>query len=96
MTRDQFISRLRAGLAGMASEAIDDIVADYQAHFDEGLAAGRSEDQVAEALGDPDRLARDLRDAAPARPWITPDHGADGGWRSRTDGFFSQVNSYGV
>jgi hypothetical protein len=96
MTRDQFISRLRAGLAGMASEAIDDIVADYQAHFDEGLAAGRTEDQVAEALGDPDRLARDLRDAAPARPWTPPERGSDDRWRGRADGFFAHVNSYGV
>jgi uncharacterized membrane protein len=96
MTRDQFIARLRAGLAGMASEAIEDIIADYQAHFDEGLAAGRTEDQVAEALGDPDRLAKDLREAAPARPWTEPSPQRDEPWRRASEGFFSQVNSYGV
>ena len=57
MTRDQFIARLRSGLAGMSPEAIDDIVSDYETHFAEGIASGRTEDQVADALGDPDRLA---------------------------------------
>jgi uncharacterized membrane protein len=69
MTREDFIARLRRGLAGMSPEAADDIVADYEAHFSEGKAAGRTEDQVAEALGDPDRLARELRAAAKGEPW---------------------------
>ncbi len=69
MTREDFIARLRRGLDGMSSEAVDDIVADYEAHFSEGRAAGRTEDQVADALGDPDRLARELRAAARGEPW---------------------------
>jgi len=71
MTRTEFIAQLRRALAGMAPKEIDDIVADYSAHFDEGVAAGRSEQDVASALGDPQRLARELRAEAGLRRWET-------------------------
>jgi uncharacterized membrane protein len=69
MTRSAFIAQLRQALSGMAPKELDDIVADYNAHFDEGLAAGRSEAEVAGALGDPLRLARELRAEAGLRRW---------------------------
>jgi uncharacterized membrane protein len=69
MTRQEFISRLAAGLAGVPEAARRDIVADYEAHFSEGAAAGRSEADVAAALGDPDRLARELKAEAGLRRW---------------------------
>jgi uncharacterized membrane protein len=71
MTRAEFIRRLRQGLAGMAPEAQADVVSDYEAHFTEGVAAGRTEDQIAAALGDPDRLAREVRAEAGLRRWET-------------------------
>ena len=69
MTRVEFIAQLRRALAGMAPKEIDDIIGDYGAHFDEGMAAGRSEQDVAAALGDPQRLARELRAEAGLRRW---------------------------
>ena len=71
MTRHDFIARLRAGLAGLPAEAIADLVADYETHFTDAAAAGRSETEVAAALGDPDRLARELRAEAGLRRWET-------------------------
>ena len=71
MSRTDFIAQLRRNLSGMAPKEIDDIVADYSAHFDEGVAAGRSEQDVASALGDPQRLARELRAEAGLRRWET-------------------------
>jgi uncharacterized membrane protein len=71
MTRAEFIAQLRRALAGMAPTEIDDIAADYSAHFDEGAGAGRSEQDVASALGDPQRLARELRAEAGLRRWET-------------------------
>jgi uncharacterized membrane protein len=71
MTRAEFVGQLRRALAGMAPKEIDDVVADYSAHFDEGIAAGRSEQDVASALGDPQRLARELRAEAGLRRWET-------------------------
>ena len=69
MTRDSFLAALRDGLRGMPPAAIDDIVADYRGHFAEGAAAGRSEADVAAALGDPSRLARELRAEAGLKRW---------------------------
>ncbi|HEX4710554.1 DUF1700 domain-containing protein [Phenylobacterium sp.] len=69
MTRQAFMARLREGLRGLPPAAVADIVADYENHFNEGEAAGRSEADVAAALGDPGRLARELRAEKGLRRW---------------------------
>lgn len=69
MTRAEFMGRLRRGLVGMPTAAAADIASDYETHFEDGVAAGRSEAEVAAALGDPDRLARELRAEAGAQRW---------------------------
>jgi uncharacterized membrane protein len=69
MTKDAFLAALRAHLTGVPPAAADDIVADYASHFDEGLAAGRTEQEIAAALGDPARLARELRAEAGLKRW---------------------------
>jgi uncharacterized membrane protein len=69
MTRAEFIVRLRRGLAGLPVTAIADIVADHEAHFADAQDAGRSEAETAAALGDPDRLARELRAEAGLKQW---------------------------
>ncbi|MGV1756758.1 DUF1700 domain-containing protein [Rhizobium sp. P44RR-XXIV] len=61
MTRDAFLRTLRLGLTGLPPQEIEDIVADYAGHFAESEASGRSEADVAAALGDPARIARELR-----------------------------------
>lgn len=69
MIREDFLRRLRAGLRGLPSGDIDNIVADYQAHFAEGIAAGRGEAEIAAALGDPERVVRELRAEAGLKRW---------------------------
>ena len=69
MTRQEFLAKLRSGLAGMPASAISDIVSDYETHFADGLAAGRSEPEIAAALGDPIRLARELRAEQGLKAW---------------------------
>jgi uncharacterized membrane protein len=69
MTRQGFIARLREGLTGLPPGMADDIVADYEAHFADAVADGRSEAEVAQALGDPGRLARELRVEAGLKRW---------------------------
>jgi len=69
MTRDEFLKRLRKGLAGLPPEMVDDITSDYEAHFDDAAGEGRSEAEVAAALGDPGRLARELKLEAGFRRW---------------------------
>ncbi|WP_420471275.1 DUF1700 domain-containing protein [Brevundimonas sp. FT23042] len=69
MTRAEFMARLRQGLVGLPMTTAAEIAADYDLHFTDGLAAGRSEAEIATALGDPSRLARELRAEAGARRW---------------------------
>jgi uncharacterized membrane protein len=61
MTKDAFLRALRRGLAGLPPQEIDNIIADYAAYFADSDATGRSEQDVAAALGDPARIARELR-----------------------------------
>ena len=69
MSRQAFLNRLREGLRDMPAGAANDIIADYEAHFAEGEAAGRTEAEVAAALGDPGRLARELKAEAGLKQW---------------------------
>jgi len=69
MTRQDFIAKLRGGLAGLPAATIDEIAADYEAHFAEGEAAGRPDADIAKALGDPARLAREQRAEAGLKAW---------------------------
>jgi uncharacterized membrane protein len=69
MNRVAFLTILNDGLAGLPAQEIDDILADYISYFDEADASGRSEEEVATALGDPRRLARELRAESGLRHW---------------------------
>lgn len=69
MNRAHFMAQLRDGLSGLHPSDIDDIVRDYESHFADGAADGRTEDEVAAALGDPARLARELRAEVGFRRW---------------------------
>ncbi|HVW74507.1 MAG TPA: DUF1700 domain-containing protein [Rhizomicrobium sp.] len=69
MKRADFMAQLRAGLSGLHSADVDEILADYETHFADGAAHGRSEDEVSAALGDPARLAREMRAEVGFRRW---------------------------
>lgn len=61
MNKDIFLQSLRRGLKGLSLAEIEDIVGDYTAHFAESEASGRQQAEVAAALGNPSRIARELR-----------------------------------
>jgi len=69
MNRASFLAELRMGLSGLPAQEKEETIADYGAHFSEGLAAGRSEAAIAAALGDPARLAKEIRAEAGFRRW---------------------------
>ena len=69
MTRAEFMARLRRGLTALSANTQADITADYEAHFNDAAEAGRTEEQTAAALGDPDRLARELRAEYGLKAW---------------------------
>ncbi len=69
MMRAEFITHLRRGLKGLPAATAAAIVADYESYFADGRQAGRSEEQLALALGDPERLATELRLEADIASW---------------------------
>jgi len=69
MSRALFLERLRQGLNGLAPKEIEEIVADYEAHFSDALEAGRDENEVAASLGDGLQLGRELRVETKLRRW---------------------------
>jgi uncharacterized membrane protein len=65
-----FLAMLRAGLRRYPEAAIDDVVADYASHFAVGAAQGRSDEEIAAALGDPLALADELRVEMRIGDWV--------------------------
>lgn len=55
---NEFLSALEGALSGMDTEEKREILSDYEEHFTLGLAAGKSEEQIAASLGDPGQLAK--------------------------------------
>ncbi|WP_255988440.1 DUF1700 domain-containing protein [Chitinolyticbacter albus] len=71
MTQHEFLQQLAASLEGLPETQRDDILADYREYFSDGLAAGRSEADIATALGDPRELGRTLRVKRSLAAWET-------------------------
>ncbi|HEY1997992.1 DUF1700 domain-containing protein, partial [Paraburkholderia sp.] len=69
MKQDVFIETLRRELSSLPKQAVDEIVADYHEYIGDALAAGRREEDVIAALGDPVKLARELKAQANYRQW---------------------------
>jgi uncharacterized membrane protein len=61
MNREQFLARLGRALGGMSAAEKREILADYEEHFRSGLAEGRSEEEIARALGNPAALGGSYR-----------------------------------
>lgn len=61
MTKDKWIEKLKRGLQGLSKDEINDIVADYNEYFYSAEEKGRTEEEVCESLGDPSKLAKQLK-----------------------------------
>ncbi|GIO71388.1 hypothetical protein J27TS7_09020 [Paenibacillus dendritiformis] len=69
--------KLKYGLMSLPAEDRDEILAEYSAHFAFGEQQGRTEEEIARELGDPEELAVELIGAR--------DEGASGGDKGRAD-----------
>jgi len=57
MNKTEYISALQKNLKDMSVRDIEDIISEYEAHFDYKLRDGFSEEEIAAKLGDPKELA---------------------------------------
>lgn len=64
MTRNEYLTRLRTALLEQRVADAEDIVSEYEAHFDFKLADGFSEEEIAARLGAPETLAAQFESGA--------------------------------
>lgn len=60
MTEQQFMEKLNANLSKVSAEERKDMLQDYQEHFEMGKAEGKTEETIAEALGSPEKISKEL------------------------------------
>ncbi|WP_188455138.1 HAAS signaling domain-containing protein [Virgibacillus oceani] len=60
MTKFQFLNQLNSSLKGLSSEEREDILQDFEEHFANGSVEGKSEEQIADSLGSPNQIAKEL------------------------------------
>ncbi len=61
MNRIEYISRLRDALGNIPDDAKNEILYDFSEHFEVGLEQGKTEEEIAESLGDPRANAKQYR-----------------------------------
>ncbi|QHE53995.1 HAAS domain-containing protein [Pontibacillus sp. HMF3514] len=60
MNQKSFLSNMKHELKGMSQKEQQEILSDYTEHFEAGKLEGRTEDEIAQELGDPKGIAKDL------------------------------------
>lgn len=63
MNQTQYLEEIRRAFSFLPPDEQDEMVRDYAEHFAEGMAQGRSEESIIEALGHPSQLARQSKAA---------------------------------
>ena len=64
MNKTEYLTKLTNELGHMPYGDVKDIIQSIEEHFDEGISEGRSEEEIAESLGDPKELAMESKDGA--------------------------------
>ena len=62
MNKTEYHKKLTNELGHMPYGDVQDIIQSIEEHFDEGMNEGRSEEEIAECLGDPKELAMEFKD----------------------------------
>lgn len=61
MNRKEYISTLKFNLQGLPIDEVQDILSDYEEHFEIGISKGKSEEEITSELGDPKEVAQGYR-----------------------------------
>ncbi len=59
MKKKEFLDLLRFYLRNLPENVIDDIIADYNEHFECAIELGRTEEEISKELGSPEKLAEE-------------------------------------
>lgn len=58
MTRQEYLSAIRKELSSLSESEVNDIIRDFDEHFEVGLSQGKTEHEISAELGDPVSVAR--------------------------------------
>lgn len=58
MNREEYLKQLKAALKTLPEDELQDILYDYEEHFDIALSKGKSEEEISAELGDPKEVAK--------------------------------------
>lgn len=75
MTKSDFLKLLKYELESNKVRSVDEILSDYEEHFNHGLSKGKSESDIAEALGSPTTIAQAYKTDHMIREIKNPEHG---------------------
>ena len=59
MKKQEFLDLLRFYLEPLPKTVVDEIVAEYRTHFEEGMAHGKTEQEISRDLGSPQEIAKE-------------------------------------
>lgn len=68
MNRAEFMQALAQKLAQIPEQERKELLDDYQTHFDLGIQEGKTEQQIAAELGDPEKIAEDILSSVKVKP----------------------------
>lgn len=58
MNKKEYVSALRAQLKRLPSDDVEEIVKEFETHFDIGVSEGKTESEIAAKLGSPEEVAK--------------------------------------
>ncbi len=61
MNKEEYLKKLAELLKDLPQEEREDILFDYEEHFNIGMEKGRAEDEISKALGDPKSVAKQIK-----------------------------------
>jgi len=61
MNKQTYLTQLKSALSGMPEAELNDILYDYEEHFDAALESGETEEAILEQLGRPEVVAKQFR-----------------------------------
>ena len=63
MTKTAYMDKLKAYLHSLPSDELEDILSDYDEHFEVGLSKGKTAEEISKELGDPYDISRNYINA---------------------------------
>lgn len=60
MNKEQFLKSIATSLNRLSDDEREDILEDFQEHFEIGKAEGKTEEEISKSLGSPNQIAKEL------------------------------------